>query len=157
MTTDAKTRLDTAASNLLEHYEQAQILGQIESVLWIIAALLAVIAVQLFLVLRRNRAAHSEKEGDWQKEVEKAYNKADYNTALNILETTQLLNPGSALVTYWQARCHFQMQDWEKAVAAFEDVLQREPVYRKSVKDYMAFIELNELVPGVAGYLDKGD
>ena len=157
MNTDPKSRLDAAVSNLFDYYDLAQLLGQIESVLWIITALLAVIVIQNFLKMKRDRADNSEESSSWNKDVEKAYNEADYKTALNILETAQLLNPGQALITYWQGRCYFQMQDWENAVAAFEDVLKREPFYRKSVKDYMAFIELNELVPGVEGYLRKSD
>ena len=60
------------------------------------------------------------------------------------------------MVRYWKGRCYFRKQAWESAAEMFEDCMRREPPYRRSVKDYMAFIELNELVPGVQGYLDNG-
>lgn len=157
MRTTTESGIESAAVKLLDYYDQSQILGRIESILWLITALLAVIVVLLLLRMKKESATQAAKADDWQEGVEKAYGKADYETALNILETARLLNPGLALVTYWQGRCYFQMQDWEKAVATFEELIRHEPVYRKSIKDYMAFIELNELVPGIEGYVDKDD
>ena len=92
-----------------------------------------------------------------KREVEKAYEKADYETALDILDTVTLMYPGSARAEYWRGCCYFRMQDWTKAASTFQDLVRREPIYRKSVRDYMAFIELNELVPGVEGYLGQSD
>lgn len=34
-------------------------------------------------------------------------------------------------------------------------VQPREPPFCKTLREYMAFIELNELAPGVEGYLEK--
>ena len=149
--------LEEATLKLLDAYGQAETLGRIENLLWLVAALLGAIAILLFLQLRRRNDKDSGSEPDWQGEVERAYNEADYETALDILETASLLVPGSASVSYWRGRCHFQTVEWEKAASTFEKLLRSEPIYRQSVKDYMAFIELNELVPGVGGYVDKGD
>lgn len=157
MSTGSDFGLEGATYRLLDYYDQSQILGRIEGVLWLIAVLLAVIAVLLYVKMRKDAAAQAAGKGGWQEQVEKAYSKADYETALNVLETTGLLNPGSASVTYWQGRCYFQMQDWEKSVAKFEELIRHEPIYRESIRDYMAFIELNELVPGVEGYLKSKD
>ena len=55
---------------------------------------------------------------------------------------------------YWQGRCHFRLEEWQKAADLFEECCRLEPPYRRSVRDYMAFIELNALVPGVEGYLE---
>ena len=71
------------------------------------------------------------------------------------LATTELLFQQSALVKFWQGRCHFRLEARERAAEKFQESCRMEPYYRKSVKDYMAFIELNELVPGIEGYLDK--
>ena len=149
--------MEEATLKLLDAYGQAETLGRIENLLWLIAALLLAIVILLFLRLRRESTAKTGSESDWQEEVERAYNKADYKTALNILETASLLAPGSALVSYWRGRSYFQLEDWEKAASSFEELLRSEPIYRKSVRDYMAFIELNELVPGVQGYVDRKD
>ena len=132
-------------------------LGRIEALLWIIAALLGVIALLLFLRFRAAARSDTTSDENWQSEVEQAYEKADYETALDILDTAALLFPGSALVEYWRGRCYFQREEWQSAASAFEALLRREPIYRRSVKDYLAFIELNELVPGVEGYVDASD
>ena len=157
MSTGSGSGLEASTYKLLDYYDQSQILGRIEGVLWLIAALLAVIVVLLLLKMKKDATAQAAKKGGWQEELEKAYAAADYKTALNVLETTGLLNPGSASVTYWQGRCYFQLQDWEKSVAKFEELIRHEPIYRDSIRDYMAFIELNELVPGVEGYLQRKD
>lgn len=157
MPSEIESRLDNALPALIERYNQVEILGKIENLLWLIAALLAVIAFLLYYRMRREASAKSQNSRGWQKNVERAYDKEDYKTALNILDTTHLLYPGSAWVPYWQGRCYFQMQEWEKAASTFEDLVRREPIFRKSIRDYMAFIELNELVDGVDGYLDKDD
>lgn len=146
--------MDEAILRLLEAQGQAETLARIENLLLLIAVLLGAIVILLFLQLRRPSASNAREEADWQVEVEQAYNKADYETALNILETASLLSPGSAMVNYWRGRCYFQTKDWEKAASTFEALLRSEPIYRQSVKDYMAFIELNELVSGVEGYRD---
>ena len=151
------TDTDSPLVALLERYNQVEILGRIENLLWLNAGLLAVIALLFYVRLRKDKFVNAPSKNDWKKEVEQAYDKADYETALDILETTKLLYPGSKLVEYWQGRCYFQMQDWEKAVDTFEDLLRREPIYRKAVKDYMAFIEINGLVSGVEGYLANDD
>lgn len=96
-----------------------------------------------------------KKGSDWGVLVESAYDSGRYDAALQILATTELLFPRSALLKFWQGRCHFQLEAWEKAATKFQECCRIEPPYRKSVKDYMAFIELNELVPDVKGYLDK--
>ncbi len=149
--------MEESVRKLLEAGNQADILGRIENLLLLITTLLIAIAILSFLRLRKEANAASEQDADWQQEVEQAYHKADYETALDILETAALLFPGSALVRYWRGRCYFQMEDWEKAASTFEDLLRSEPVYRQSVRDYMAFIEVNELVPGVEGYKHTGD
>ena len=152
---DTEKHLEETTLKLFDALGHAETLGRIENLLFLIAALLGAIAILLFLQLRRESDRDNRKAPDWQGEVERAYDKGDYETALDILETYSLQFPGSAVVSYWRGRCYFQAQDWEKAAATFEDLLRSEPNYRQSVKDYMAFIELNKLASGVDGYVDN--
>ena len=157
MPEDSRSNLETLVAGLLKHSEQTAILARIEGLLWLIAALLAAVTLLAFLNYRRARTAASAAGDDWQSEVETAYEKGDYDTALNVLETARLLYPASASIGYWQGRCYFQMKEWEKAASCFETLLRQEPIYRRSVKDYLAFIELNDLAPGVEGYSSEDE
>lgn len=100
------------------------------------------------------RRAGTAKEPDWGTLVEQAYEAEEYAKALQILATNELLRPRSALIKLWQGRCHFQQEAWGKAAEKLEACSRLDPAFRKYVKDYMALIELNDLVPGLKGYLD---
>jgi tetratricopeptide (TPR) repeat protein len=135
--------------------ESVRLLHSIEAGVWTIAVLLAfVIALLLLAAMRRRRA--KQRETNWGEIVEKAYDAGRYDEALQTLQTYELLLPRSALVKFWQGRCYFQREAWKEAVEKFEACCRLEPPYRRSVRDYMAFIELNRLVPGLTGYLGSG-
>ncbi len=139
---------------LFGQQQSVRLLQSIEVAVWSVAALLAVVVALLLLArLKRHRA--KEVEPNWPEIVEKAYEAGEYEKALQTLGSYELHFPRSALIKYWQGRCHFQRESWKAAVEKFEACCRLEPPYRRSVNDYMAFIELNQLVPGVAGYLKK--
>jgi len=141
---------------LFGQQQVVRLLQSIEVAAWLIAGLLLVaVALLLFQALKRHRAKGAQT--DWNKIVEKAYEAGHYDKALQTLGSCELLFPRSASVRFWQGRCHFQQESWSKAVEKFEACCRLEPWYRKSVSDYMAFIELNGLVPGVTGYVKKGN
>jgi hypothetical protein len=139
----------------MSHIGISQTLKSIEIAVWLIFGLLLVTKVLAFLKDRKREAEETRKASEWGAIVESAYERGRYEDALQTLATTELFFPDSALVKFWQGRCHFRLEAWEKAAEKFQESCRLEPYYRKSVKDYMAFIELNELVPGVEGYLDK--
>ncbi|MBB6092900.1 tetratricopeptide (TPR) repeat protein [Povalibacter uvarum] len=143
------------ARELLLHAELSETLQTIEIVVWLIFALLLISRVLAYMDARKKQAEKENTGVEWGTQVERAYDRGRYQEALEILATSELVYPGSALIKFWQGRCHFRLEAWEKAAEKFQESCRLEPYYRKSVKDYMAFIELNELVPGVEGYLDK--
>ncbi len=132
----------------------AQSLDSIEIAVWLLVGLVLLSNVLIYARFRKQKTAKADPQADWQANVETAYDKGDYESALQTLATVEVLYPRSALVKFWQGRCHFQKEAWTRAAEKFEESLRPEPYYRRSVRDYMAFIELNELVPGVTGYLD---
>jgi tetratricopeptide (TPR) repeat protein len=141
------------ALQMNEQMEIAGTLASIEMAVWLIAGLL-ILGIVLFYFRNGSRQPRgSSEQSGWQKDVELAYDKGKYDEALQALATAELFYPRSPLVRLWQGRCYFQKEAWAKAVEKFEECVRLEPWYRKSVKDWMAFIELNELVPGVEGYL----
>ena len=141
--------------NLLSGMELSETLRSIEIAVWLIFGLMLISQFMAYVRARKRKAEETKKESDWSVLVESAYDGGRYDDALQTLATTELLFPRSALVKFWQGRCHFQLEAWEKAATKFQECCRLEPPYRKSVNDYMAFIELNELVPGVEGYLEK--
>ena len=130
-------------------------LNSIELAVWLIFGLLLLFAIGAYIRFEKRRSKEANNQSDWSKVVERAYDRGEYRSALQTLENLQSIFPGSASVLFWQARCHFRLEEWGKAVEKFEECLRQEPFYRQSAKDYMAFIELNALVPGVEGYLEK--
>lgn len=152
---------DTHSANLgdswfTELITTSESLESIEIALWLIVVMLFIVTFRVVFRDGRPAAGKKDDEGlNWNKVVEEQYDKGNYSNALESLATYQLVFEKSASIIYWQGRCYFQMEDWEKAVEKFEECCRLEPPYRSSVRDYMAFIELNELVPGVEGYLDK--
>ncbi len=136
------------------HLDLLRSVQTIEIAVWLIVFLLVFANIIAFLHFRNHKLLADRQSHDWQQKTELAYGQGDYKKALNILETAELVLPKSADVKFWQGRCYFQQEAWEQAAGKFEECLRLEPWYRKSVKDWMAFIELNELVPGVEGYLD---
>lgn len=135
--------------------EVASTLDSIELAVWLIFGLLLLAAIAAYVRYEVGRQERAKQQPDWKSVVERAYDSGNYQRALQTLETKRLLFPGSALILFWQGRCHFRLEEWEKAAEKFEACVRLEPYYRESARDYMAFIELNELVPGVEGYLDK--
>ncbi len=146
---------ESLSQTLLSHIGMSETLKSIEIAVWLIFGLMLVTQVLAFLKDRKREAEETRRASEWGAIVESAYERGRYEDALQTLATTELLFPESALVKFWQGRCHFRLEAWEKAAEKFQESCRLEPYYRKSVKDYMAFIELNELVPGVEGYLDK--
>lgn len=146
---------ESIAQTLISHIGVSETLKSIEIAVWLIFGLLLITQILAFLKDRKRKAAEEEKASEWGVIVESAYERGCYQDALQTLATTELLFPQSALVKFWQGRCHFRLEAWEKAAEKFQESCRLEPYYRKSVKDYMAFIELNELVPWVEGYLDN--
>lgn len=146
---------ESLAQTLLSHIGISETLKSIEIAVWLIFGLMLVAQVLAFLKDRKREAEENEEASEWRAIVEGAYERGQYEDALQTLATTELLFPESALVKFWQGRCHFRLEAWEEAAEKFQESCRLEPYYRQSVKDYMAFIELNELVPGVEGYLDK--
>jgi tetratricopeptide (TPR) repeat protein len=141
--------------DLLFHIELSDTLRSIEVAVWLIFGLMLISQLLAYAQARKRKSDEAKKAADWSALVESAYDRGRYDDALQILATTELLFPRSALVKFWQGRCHFQLEAWEKAAEKFQECCRLEPYYRKSVKDYMAFLELNELVPGIEGYLEK--
>jgi hypothetical protein len=141
--------------DLLFHIELSETLRSIEIAVWLIFGLVLISQLLAYAQARKRKAEEAKKAPDWSALVESAYDRGHYDEALQTLATTELLFPRSALVKFWQGRCHFQLEAWGKAAEKFQECCRLEPYYRKSVRDYMAFIELNELVPGVEGYLEK--
>jgi hypothetical protein len=135
--------------------ELSETLRSIEIAVWLIFVLMLISRLLVFVHARKRKAEETRKGLDWSLLVESAYDSGRYDDALQTLATTELLFPRSALVKFWQGRCYFQLEAWEKAATKFQECCRLEPPYRESVKDYMAFIELNELVAGVEGYLEK--
>ena len=136
-------------------FGESETLESIEIAVWLILVLLLFWSISVIFRERKANRQVEKEEPDWNVVVEQEYEKGNYAEALEALATYGLIFTHSAHITYWQGRCYFQLQDWAKAVEKFEECARREPPYRKLVRDYMAFIELNELVPGVEGYLDK--
>ena len=130
-------------------------LQSIEIAVWLIAGLMLVSNLVTYVQFRKRRAEQDKKDPDWSSIVERAYEKGEYAGALQTLAAAELLLPKSASIKFWQGRCYFQLEAWDKAAAKFQECCRLEPFYRGSVKDYMAFIELNELAEGVEGYLEK--
>lgn len=143
------------ARDLLLHVELSGTLQSIEIAVWLIFALLLISKVLAYADARKSEKNKAKGGLEWSALAESAYDRGRYQEALEILGNSELFYPGSALIKFWQGRCHFRLEAWEKAVEKFQESCRLEPYYRKSVKDYMAFIELNVLVPGVEGYLDK--
>ncbi len=134
-------------------FGESETLASIEVAVWLIFVLLLFWAISAIF---RDRKAHEPdaEEPNWIALVEDEYERGNYDKALETLATFKLIYTKSATLTYWEGRCYFQMEDWAKAVEKFEGACRREPPFRKLVREYMAFIELNALVPGVEGYLD---
>jgi tetratricopeptide (TPR) repeat protein len=146
---------ESLAERMLSLIGISETLKSIGLAVWLIFGLLCIAKI-VEHVRARDREKQEMKKGlDWNALVENAYDRAQYSEALEILANSQLIYPGSALIKFWQGRCHFRLEEWEKAAEKFQESCRLEPGYRKSVRDYMAFIELNELVPSVEGYLDK--
>ena len=143
------------AQTLLSHIELSETLHSIEIAVWLIFGLMLISQLLAYVEKRKRKAEEEKKASDWGVVVESAYEHGRYDDALQTLATTELLFPRSALIKLWQGRCHFQLEAWNKAAEKFQECCRLEPYYRSSVKEYMAFIELNELVPGVEGYLEK--
>ena len=140
---------------LFAQQQSVGLLQSIELAAWsIVGLLLVAVAVLLFQAVQRRGAKH-EPKSDWIETVEKPYEAGHYDKALQALATFELFSPRSAQVKFWQGRCHFQRESWAQAAEKFEACCRLEPPYRRSVRDYMGFIELNDLVPGVTGYLRK--
>lgn len=149
-------RESTFAQTLLSQLGMSETLKSIEIAVWLIFGLMLISQIRIVLENRRKRDEEKNKAAsEWGAMVESAYERGNYQDALQTLATTELLLPHSALVKFWQGRCHFRLEAWEQAAQKFQESCRLEPYYRNSVKDYMAFIELNELVPGIEGYLDK--
>jgi tetratricopeptide (TPR) repeat protein len=147
--------VNDVARNLLLRMELSETLRSIEIGVWLIFALMLISQLLAYVRARKRKAEEANKAVEWAALVERAYERGQYDEALQTLATTELMFPRSAFVKFWQGRCHFQLEAWDKAAEKFRECARLEPYYRKSVKDYMAFIELNELVPGVEGYLEK--
>jgi tetratricopeptide (TPR) repeat protein len=146
---------ESFAQTLLSHIDLSETLKSIEIAVWLIFGLLLITKVLDYAIARNSGKKQAKKGLDWSALVESAYDRGQYAEALEILANSELFYPGSALIKFWQGRCHFRLEAWDKAAEKFQDSCRLEPYYRTSVRDYMAFIELNELVPGVKGYLDK--
>ena len=149
-----KMNRESIAQTLMSHIGISKTLESIEIAVWLIFVLMLISQILAFLKDRKRESGEKRRASDWGAVVEDAYERGRYEDALQTLATTELLFPDSALVKFWQGRCHFRLEAWEKAAERFQESCRLEPYYRKSVKDYMAFIELNRLVPGVEGYLD---
>jgi tetratricopeptide (TPR) repeat protein len=130
-------------------------LNSIEIAVWLVFVLLLIFAISAYVRFEKRRFEKARKQSDWNYVVEKAFDRGEYRNALQTLETSRLLYPGSATILYWQGRCYFRLEEWEKAVEKFEQCLRQEPFYRQGIKEYMAFIEINGLVPGVEGHVEK--
>ena len=123
---------------------------RLELAIWLILILLLILTILRYIEFEKNRMI---KNKTWDKYVEEWYEQGKYDKVQNTLATQEALLPCSAAVKWWQGRCHFQQKKWAEAVEKFNECCLLEPFYREHVKDYMAFIELNELVKGVEGYI----
>lgn len=127
-------------------------LGRIEILLWLILFLLGSLLVAF---LRRTKSARETPSTDTDDEFQSAFDKGDFDGALNVLDIRALAKPADPSILFWQGCCYFRLERWEEAVKKFEGSVLLDPPYRRHVRDYMEFIELNELVPGVSGYLES--
>ena len=128
-------------------------LGRIEVLLWLVLLLLGSL---LFVLLRRTVRKDGLSSSGSNDELQIAFDKGEFDVALNILEIRALEKPADPSILFWQGCCYFRLKRWDEAVKKFEEAVLIDPPYRRHVRDYMEFIELNELVPGVTGYLERG-
>ncbi|MFK8015452.1 MAG: tol-pal system YbgF family protein [Gammaproteobacteria bacterium] len=146
---------DDALATLLAltQSECARTLHSIQVGVWSLVGLAAMALVAWFWVSGKRRTEEADDQPDRLKQVENAYDKGKYETALETFGMLEVTYPKAVLIKFWQGRCYFRQDNWQSAASKFEECLRLEPYYRQSVRDYMAFIELNGLVQGVEGYL----
>jgi tetratricopeptide (TPR) repeat protein len=141
--------------------EQTQLLeslGRIEVGIWIIAVLLLVIVVLMMETLfRKQKDTSSEADSGWSKTIEKYYDEGKSAKAIDMLKVSEAVTPKNPSIKWWLGRFYFQQEEWSLSAQKFEECLRLDPYFRNSVKDYMSFIELNELVAGVSGYISAKD
>ena len=131
--------------------ELIESVNSIQLGVWVLVLLL-VVSVAYIIHLRYLRKLEAEAP-DWSSRVDGYFEKGRFDEALQVLKVVDAQFPRHAAVKWWLGRCYFQQNKWLLAAAAFEECLRFDPYYRASVKDYMSFIELNNLVVGVRGYL----
>ncbi len=92
---------------MTEVLKMTRVLQSIEAALWWIFGAFLVANVLLYIRYREARLDKTRVDPDWNKIVESAYDKGEYQKALQTLATYELLFPGSALIRYWQGKCYF--------------------------------------------------
>ncbi len=151
---------------LIDKVEFASYLKNIEHLLVVNLVVLSVIAIVLIYLLHelnlnrklssRPAVRHVNPEGySLWKEISNDYDGGDYASLINKLDYYEKSNKNIALIKFWKGRCKFMQNEWRSAVTCFEECCIYDPIYRKKVNEYMAFIELNNLVVGVNGYIEK--
>ena len=115
------------ARNLLLHMDLSETLRSTEIAVWLIFVLMLISHLSAYAQMRKNKAAETKKASEWSVLVESAYDHGRYDDALQTLATTEPLFPRSATVRFWQGRCHFQLEEWEKAANRFQECCRLEP------------------------------
>jgi outer membrane protein assembly factor BamD (BamD/ComL family) len=137
--------------------EQVQLIDTLQSLelgIWVtVILLLAILALMLYAISSGKKNTSNNVTSDWQQLVESNFNKGKCKEAIQTLKVLEIQFPKNAAIKWWYGRCCFLEEDWKMATQKFEECLRLDPYFRKSVNDYMSFIELNNLVVGVNGYL----
>ncbi len=106
---------------ILHGYLQHDILETLESIeiaVWLIFIVLLFWSISVVFRDKKN-GDDVPDEPEWHVVVEQEYDKGNYKETLEALDTYQLIFAKSALITYWQGRWYFQMEEWAKAVEIF--------------------------------------
>jgi tetratricopeptide (TPR) repeat protein len=123
----------------------------------VIVLLLVIIGLMLYFHHSKNASLRINNKKNWLDEVEKLYNLGQFRHAIKKLKVSEMHFPKNASVKWWYGRCFFALEKWDLAAEKFEECLRLDPFFRKHVNDYMSFIEINNLVPNVKGYLKNID
>lgn len=140
-----------------QEIELFELLQNIQLGIWVIVILLLIlVAIFIYAIDLHKTKALQTDDSDWSKIVENYYENGKSDEAIQTLKISEIQRPKNATIKWWFGRCYFQQEEWDLAAEKFEECLRLDPYFKKIVKDYMAFIELNNLVEGVSGYIESG-
>jgi tetratricopeptide (TPR) repeat protein len=130
------------------------ILDSIEIGIWLtVLLLLIIIGLILYSLSMGKKKTSKNHTPEWSEIVETRFDQGKFKEAIQTLKTLEILYPNNAAIKWWYGRCCFLENEWNMSAQKFEECLRLDPYYKKSIRDCMSFIELNNLVVGVNGYL----